>query len=69
MSADLGQPVVHFAVNFYKQLLTESGAHGNIFFSPFSIVAAMSMTLAGAKNDTARQIEGALYISGSLAPK
>lgn len=69
MSADLGQPVVHFAVDFYKQLLTESGAHGNIFFSPFSIVAAMSMTLAGAKNDTARQIEGALNISGSLAPK
>lgn len=69
MSEDLGRPLLQFAVDFYKQLLTESGAPGNIFFSPFSIVAAMSMTLAGARDDTALQIERALNIDGNAAPK
>jgi len=43
-----------FAIDFYKQIAIEE--KGNIFFSPFSLSAAMGMTYAGAKGVTQEQI-------------
>ena len=38
-----------FAIDLYRQLATKERANENIFFSPFSITAAMAMTYAGAR--------------------
>jgi len=47
-----------FAFDLY-QSLSEQG--GNLFYSPYSISAALAMTYAGARGDTERQIADALH--------
>jgi len=42
-----------FALKLYQQV---RGANGNLVFSPYSIAAALSMTMAGAKGETAKQM-------------
>ncbi|KAH7941227.1 hypothetical protein HPB49_011147 [Dermacentor silvarum] len=59
----LGYPLLQFSVDLYKQLLSESGTSGNIFYSPFSISAALSMALAGARNTTAEQLADVLHVN------
>ena len=49
-----------FAVDLYDELKGESG---NIFFSPFSIFDALSMTYAGARGKTATQMASVLHIT------
>ncbi|MBN1308792.1 MAG: serpin family protein [Chitinispirillaceae bacterium] len=49
-----------FAVSMYK-LLAEEGK--NLFFSPYSITAALAMTAAGGVGDTKRQIRDALQVT------
>jgi serpin B len=49
-----------FAVDLYKTICTEKG---NIFFSPYSISLALSMTYAGAGGNTAEQMRRALKFS------
>ncbi|MDP6542444.1 MAG: serpin family protein [Phycisphaerae bacterium] len=46
-----------FAIGVYRKLAAEEG---NVFFSPGSIHAALSMTYAGARNRTASQMYAAL---------
>jgi serpin B len=46
-----------FAVGMYHQLAKKEG---NVFFSPFSISAALGMTSAGASGDTLKEMEKAL---------
>ena len=48
-----------FAVDMYKRL---AGTEGNLFFSPTSIQTALAMTYAGARGDTAAQMETALHL-------
>lgn len=60
----LGDSILDFSVDLYKQLLTENGYTGNTFYSPFSISAALSMALAGARNDTAKQLSAVLRVDG-----
>lgn len=50
-----------FALDLYDQLREEN--KGNIFFSPHSISAALSMTSAGADGETRTQMEKALRFS------
>jgi serpin B len=50
-----------FAVQMYQQLYAKE--QGNIFFSPYSIVAALGMTDAGARGETSRQIRDALSVT------
>jgi serpin B len=49
-----------FAVDLYKKFCT---GKGNIFFSPYSISLALSMTYAGAGGNTAEQMRKALKLS------
>ena len=47
-----------FALDLYRTL---SDGEGNLFFSPFSISEALAMTLAGARNETERQMMTTLH--------
>jgi len=51
-----------FALAMYGQLRQQGG---NLFFSPFSIRTALSMTQVGARGETAAQMEETLRISSS----
>ena len=46
-----------FAIDLHRQI---SGGDGNVFFSPVSVYAVLSMVGEGAKGETANQIQGAL---------
>lgn len=50
-----------FAINLYKQLSQENPGK-NLFFSPYSISVALSMTYAGAANQTATQMKDTLKL-------
>uniref|UniRef100_A0A131YWV0 Serpin B n=1 Tax=Rhipicephalus appendiculatus TaxID=34631 RepID=A0A131YWV0_RHIAP len=58
----LGDSVLNFAVDMYGQLKPKDGDKRNIFFSPFSISAALSMALAGARNKTAKELSTVLRV-------
>jgi serpin B len=49
-----------FAVDLYKQI---SSTEGNLILSPYSISTAMSMTYAGARGNTEKQIAKALHFT------
>mgnify|MGYP001484222743 FL=1 len=49
-----------FAIDLYKELAKDPG---NFFFSPYSISSALAMTYAGARGDTAKQMEKVLYFT------
>jgi serpin B len=57
----LAQSQNAFATDLYAQLCRQQG---NLFFSPFSIATAMSMTFVGAKGDTATEMAKALHLGG-----
>lgn len=48
-----------FGVNLYDQLNNEAG---NVFYSPFSVSAALAMTAAGAKGETLTQMQKVLHL-------
>uniref|UniRef100_A0A8C2BWJ6 Leukocyte elastase inhibitor n=1 Tax=Cyprinus carpio TaxID=7962 RepID=A0A8C2BWJ6_CYPCA len=51
-----------FALDLYRTL-SASNAEGNMFFSPLSISAALSMVYLGARGDTAKEMEKVLSFS------
>ncbi|CAN8009592.1 unnamed protein product, partial [Ixodes pacificus] len=62
MEASLSNPILNFSVDLYKQLKPSGkDTAGNVFCSPFSIAAALSMALAGARGNTAKQIAAILH--------
>lgn len=48
-----------FAIDLYSNI----NGNGNVFFSPFSIFDALSMTYAGARNETEEQMAKVLHIT------
>jgi serpin B len=56
-----------FAGNFYSECKTTTT--GNIFFSPYSIFAALSMTYEGAKGETAGQMAVLLHLQSDAATR
>ena len=51
-----------FAVALYRKISTDpANADKNIFFSPYSISAALAMTYAGARGETAKQMATVLH--------
>lgn len=62
-----GRPVLQkFSLNLYRALSRgyeeEREINGNVFVSPFGVAVAFLSALAGARNDTADQILGALGV-------
>ncbi|KAJ1200925.1 hypothetical protein NDU88_004746 [Pleurodeles waltl] len=53
----------HFALDLFQKL-NETNPTGNIFFSPFSISAALAMVLLGAKGNSAEQVSKTLHFDG-----
>jgi len=49
-----------FALDLYSALKKEEG---NLFFSPYSISAALAMTYGGARGNTEKQMEKALHLT------
>lgn len=49
-----------FAMDLYKKI-SVSDSNNNIFFSPFSISTALSMTYAGARGNTAKQMADTMH--------
>ncbi len=50
-----------FALDLYARLRTEKD--GNLFFSPYSIAAVLSMVYPGARGRTAKQMEAVLHMA------
>jgi serpin B len=66
--ADAVHGNTRFALDLYR---TQRDARGNLFFSPYSISAAMAMAYAGARGGTAAQMTRTLYFDqdpGRLHP-
>lgn len=59
VSKKIAQNNNRFGLDIYKHLSKK--ATGNIFISPFSISTALSMTYAGADNQTAKEIQQTFY--------
>src|SRR5439155_12009941 len=49
-----------FALDLYARL---RGENGNLFFSPYSISTALAMTRAGARGDTAAEMDKVLHFT------
>ncbi|XP_065291838.1 ipis-1-like [Dermacentor albipictus] len=65
----LGDSVLNFAVDLCHQLSPKGVHKGNIFFSPFSISAALSMALGGARKTTAKEMSAVLRVDGEQMHK
>ena len=50
-----------FAIDMYRELAAEGG---NVFFSPYSISVALTMTYAGARGETATEMANTLRFAG-----
>src|SRR5262245_12540442 len=63
------RPVVNgntkFACELYQKL---AAADGNLFFSPYSISAALAMTYGGARGNTAKEMAATLHFDGPQPP-
>jgi len=57
--AELARANNRFAQNLYQRL---AHSQGNLFFSPFSISSALSMTAAGARGQTAQEMAKVLQL-------
>ncbi len=56
----IAESINAFAVDLYGKLQTEKG---NLFFSPYSISTALAMTYAGARGNTAKEMEQVLHFN------
>jgi serpin B len=55
-----------FSWDLYGHLAADAG-DGNVFFSPFSVTAALGMTEAGANGTTEAEMQSVLHLSGDEA--
>lgn len=63
-ASDASEAVNNFAFRAGKIIMADSA--GNFFFSPYSIISAFGMAYAGAKGDTASEIEASLGITQDI---
>jgi serpin B len=61
---DPAASVNELSVALYKELM---GKDGNLFLSPYSISSALAMVYAGARGETAEQMNSTLYFGGQGA--
>ena len=60
MKPDVATASNRFALDLYARLRRDTG---NLFFSPFSVFAALAMTYAGARRETAAQMAATLHLA------
>ncbi|XP_064476104.1 leukocyte elastase inhibitor-like [Ornithodoros turicata] len=59
--------LLNFGLDIYKHIeLEHASESGNVFFSPFSIAAALAMTVAGARGNTAEEIMSAMRLASDF---
>ncbi|KAH7978588.1 hypothetical protein HPB49_005953 [Dermacentor silvarum] len=58
----LNESVLKFSVEMYTQLQSQNERGENFIFSPFSIAVALTMALAGARNNTAEELASLLHV-------
>lgn len=58
--ASFAQDNQAFAFDMYRELAADGG---NLFFSPYSVSSALAMACAGARGETAQELESALHFS------
>lgn len=63
-ASDASEAVNNFAFKAGKIIM--AGSKGDFFFSPYSIISAFGMAYAGAKGDTAKEIESSLGITQDI---
>lgn len=63
---ELSTSLSKFALDLYQKM-SEEKSTDNMFFSPYSIAVALSMTLAGAKGNTSKQMLDAMGIGSTIA--
>ena len=59
--AAIGRDINGFSLDLYSQV--RRSAQGNLFFSPFSISSALTMTSGGARGNTLAQMQAGLHLS------
>jgi serpin B len=65
---DLTAANAEFASRLYRQIASEHGdPRTNLLFSPYSVSSALAMTLVGARNGTADQMQSVLQLTPPLA--
>ena len=62
IAKDLVTGINSFATSLHQKLAAEKGSE-NLFFSPYSISAALAMTLLGARGNTEAELLKALHWS------
>ncbi|XP_051266156.1 leukocyte elastase inhibitor isoform X2 [Dicentrarchus labrax] len=67
-SVPLSKANTTFCLDLFKKL-SDDNKTGNIFYSPFSISAAMAMVMLGARGNTATQLSEVLCFTESEQPK
>ncbi|XAL98385.1 serpin family protein [Phycisphaeraceae bacterium D3-23] len=55
------------AINMYRELVAAGGPADNVFFSPMSITAALSLTYEGARGETMAEFEHVLGVPSDAA--
>ncbi|KAJ8319936.1 hypothetical protein KUTeg_001523 [Tegillarca granosa] len=60
----LKDSITKFSVSLFKTAKPDGEQNGNKFMSPFSVMAALMLTMLGTGGNTERQIKSALYLSG-----
>jgi serpin B len=63
---DIGTSYNAFGLNLFARLRVQKG---NLFVSPLSIASMLTMLWAGARGDTAFEMQAVLHISTSVAPE
>uniref|UniRef100_A0A2R5LFV3 Putative serpin n=1 Tax=Ornithodoros turicata TaxID=34597 RepID=A0A2R5LFV3_9ACAR len=67
MACNPTTPLLNFALDIYKHIQLEHASEsGNVFCSPFSIAAALAMTVAGARGNTADEIMSAMRVDSGF---
>ena len=61
-ASSLSQSDNHFAVDLYSRL---DSTTGNVFFSPYSLSSALSMTYDGARGETAQEMQAVLHLNAN----
>lgn len=62
-SSEVASQLTHFSTSLFQAVGKQVGASENVFISPFSVAAVLSMTHAGAKGNTGLQLENALHLT------